>query len=65
MNETKKISGDKYGEENEIKSVAMESTGTYWQSLHAVLIADGFQVILWPFFVNFEDEKTSFWRRIV
>lgn len=32
--------------DNEIKTVAMESTGTYWQSLYAVLIAEGFQVIL-------------------
>ncbi len=29
-----------------VKSVAMESTGTYWQSLFAVLQAEGFQVIL-------------------
>jgi len=32
--------------ENEIETVAMESTGTYWQSLFAVLQAAGFQVIL-------------------
>jgi len=32
--------------ENEIATVAMESTGTYWQSLFAVLQAQGFQVIL-------------------
>ena len=32
--------------ENEIETVAMESTGTYWQSLFAVLQAQGFQVIL-------------------
>ena len=25
-----------------IKTVAMESTGTYWQSLYAVLMAEGF-----------------------
>jgi len=31
---------------NEIETVAMESTGTYWQSLFAVLQAEGFQVIL-------------------
>ena len=31
---------------NEVKTVAMESTGTYWQSLFAVLQAEGFQVIL-------------------
>jgi len=29
-----------------IKTVAMESTGTYWQSLYAVLVSKGFQVIL-------------------
>ena len=29
-----------------VKTVAMESTGTYWQSLYAVLQAEGFQVIL-------------------
>jgi transposase len=32
--------------ENEIETVAMESTGTYWQSLFAVLQAQGFEVIL-------------------
>lgn len=32
--------------ENEVKSVAMESTGTYWQNLYAVLIGSGFEVIL-------------------
>jgi len=32
--------------ENEVKTVAMESTGTYWQNLFAVLQAEGFQVIL-------------------
>ena len=31
---------------NGVKTVAMESTGTYWQSLFAVLQAEGFQVIL-------------------
>ena len=31
---------------NAVKTVAMESTGTYWQSLFAVLQAEGFQVIL-------------------
>lgn len=29
-----------------VKTIAMESTGTYWQSLFAVLQAEGFQVIL-------------------
>jgi transposase len=33
-------------EENQIKTIAMESTGTYWQNLYAVLIAKGFHVIL-------------------
>ena len=32
--------------ERNVTSVAMESTGTYWQNLYAVLIAKGFQVIL-------------------
>lgn len=32
--------------EHGIKTIAMESTGTYWQSLYAVLIAKGFQVVL-------------------
>ena len=32
--------------ENGIQSVAMESTGAYWQALYAVLLNNGFQVIL-------------------
>ena len=32
--------------ENKIKTIAMESTGTYWQNLYAVLISKGFEVIL-------------------
>lgn len=32
--------------ENEIKTVAMESTGTYWQNLYAVLQSHGLEVIL-------------------
>jgi transposase len=32
--------------EKNVRSVAMESTGTYWQNLYAVLIAKGFHVIL-------------------
>jgi transposase len=32
--------------EHKIETIAMESTGTYWQSLFAVLQAEGFQVIL-------------------
>lgn len=33
-------------EENKVKTVAMESTGTYWQNLYAVLLSKGFKVIL-------------------
>ena len=36
----------KWLRENEIVTVAMESTGTYWQALFAVLQESGFQVIL-------------------
>jgi transposase len=32
--------------DNEIKTVAMESTGTYWQNLYAVLQSSGLEVIL-------------------
>jgi transposase len=32
--------------EKQVKTVAMESTGTYWQNLYAVLISRGFHVIL-------------------
>jgi len=32
--------------EHQVKTVAMESTGTYWQALYAVLMNAGFQVIL-------------------
>lgn len=32
--------------ERNVKTIAMESTGTYWQNLYAVLIAKGFHVIL-------------------
>ena len=32
--------------ENGVKTIAMESTGTYWQSLFAVLQTAGLQVIL-------------------
>lgn len=32
--------------EHDVTTVAMESTGTYWQALYAVLLAEGFQVIL-------------------
>ena len=47
--------------ESGIKTVAMESTGTYWQSLYAVLIAEGFQVILCngKFTKNIKGKKTD------
>lgn len=32
--------------EHQIQTVAMESTGTYWQNLYAILISKGFEVIL-------------------
>ncbi len=32
--------------EIQIRTIAMESTGTYWQNLYAVLMAQGFEVIL-------------------
>lgn len=32
--------------EKNVKTIAMESTGTYWQNLYAVLISKGFEVIL-------------------
>ena len=32
--------------ENNIKTIAMESTGTYWQNLFSTLIVEGFDVIL-------------------
>ncbi|MBL3658998.1 IS110 family transposase [Fulvivirga sp. 2943] len=33
-------------QEKQITSIAMESTGTYWQNLYSVLISKGFHVIL-------------------
>jgi len=47
--------------ENEIKTVAMESTGTYWQALYAHLQADGFDVILCngKFTKNIKGRKTD------
>ena len=47
--------------ENNINTIAMESTGTYWQSLYAVLIANGFQVILCngKFTKNIKGRKTD------
>lgn len=32
--------------ERNVKTAAMESTGNYWQNLHAILLAKGFHVIL-------------------
>ena len=44
-----------------IKTVAMESTGTYWQNLYAVLISKGFEVILCngKFTKNIKGKKTD------
>lgn len=36
----------KWLNENHITSVAMESTGTYWQNLFSALVVNGFEVIL-------------------
>ena len=32
--------------EHEVSTIAMESTGTYWQNIFSFLIANGFDVIL-------------------
>ncbi|WP_062062797.1 IS110 family transposase [Aquimarina longa] len=47
--------------EHKITSVAMESTGNYWQNLHAVLIANGFEVTLCngKFTKNIKGKKTD------
>ncbi|MEJ7679361.1 MAG: transposase [Segetibacter sp.] len=47
--------------ENNVKTVAMESTGTYWQSLFAVLQNAGLQVILCngKFTKNIKGKKTD------
>jgi transposase len=44
-----------------VKTVAMESTGTYWQNLYAVLISKGFHVILCngKFTKNIKGKKTD------
>ena len=44
-----------------INTVAMESTGTYWQNLYAVLISQGFEVILCngKFTKNIKGKKTD------
>ena len=47
--------------ENDIQTVAMESTGTYWQALYTVLLHEGFQVILCngKFTKNIKGRKTD------
>lgn len=47
--------------EHHVKTVAMESTGTYWQSLFALLRSEGFQVILCNgrFTNNIKGKKTD------
>jgi len=47
--------------EKQVKTIAMESTGTYWQNLYAVLIAKGFHVILCngKFTKNIQGKKTD------
>ena len=47
--------------ENKITTVAMESTGTYWQALYAVLLSHGFEVILCngKFTKNIKGRKTD------
>jgi transposase len=47
--------------ENNIKTVAMESTGTYWQNLYLVLQEKGFEVILanGKFTKNIKGKKTD------
>ena len=47
--------------DNGIKTVAMESTGTYWQSLYAALQSEGLEVILCngKFTKNIKGKKTD------
>lgn len=47
--------------ENKVRTVAMESTGTYWQNLYAVLISKNFHVILCngKFTKNIQGKKTD------
>jgi transposase len=47
--------------QNKVKTIAMESTGTYWQNLYAVLISKGFHVILCngKFTKNIKGKKTD------
>ena len=48
--------------ECKVRTIAMESTGTYWQNLYAVLISRGFHVILCngKFTKNNSDLKVNF-----
>ena len=47
--------------EHKVKTVAMESTGNYWQNLHSVLISRGFEVTLCngKFTKNIKGKKTD------
>ncbi len=47
--------------DKQVKTVTMESTGTYWQNLYAVLISKGFHVILCngKFTKNIKGKKTD------
>ncbi|MDQ3395500.1 MAG: IS110 family transposase [Bacteroidota bacterium] len=47
--------------EKKVKTIAMESTGTYWQNLYAVLMSKGFDVILCngKFTKNIKGKKTD------
>jgi len=47
--------------EKKVTTIAMESTGTYWQNLYAVLISKGFKVILCngKFTKNIKGKKTD------
>lgn len=47
--------------EKKVRTIAMESTGTYWQNLYAVLISKGFHVILCngKFTKNIKGKKTD------
>ena len=51
----------KWLSENKIKTIAMESTGTYWQNLYAVLQSEGFTVVLCngKFTKNIKGKKTD------
>lgn len=51
----------KWLRENQVTTVAMESTGTYWQALFAVLQSQGFEVLLCngKFTKNIKGKKTD------